>query len=80
MTEDMSASPAVTTDHQLQQQQQNQQAEHGLTCLAWSDCPFELPRLVVGGYSKIAVVWMCEGGKWKQVSAVWPVDMVCSVH
>jgi hypothetical protein len=62
-----SGSASATVDQQLQLQQQ---AEHGLTCLAWSDCPFELPRLVVGGYSKVAVVWMCEGNKWKQVCSL----------
>lgn len=70
VTEDQASaagSVSVTAGaEQLQQQQQQPQAEHGLTCLAWSDCPFELPRLVVGGYSKVAVVWVCEGNKWKQ--------------
>lgn len=69
--EDQSAPAALSSspssEQHSQQPQQPQQAEHGLTCLAWSDCPFELPRLVVGGYSKVAVVWTCEGNKWKQV-------------
>lgn len=29
-----------------------------------ADCPFELPTLVVGGYSKCAVIWAEKGGKW----------------
>lgn len=35
----------------------NKRSEHGLTCVAWNDCPFEPARLVVGGYSKKAVVY-----------------------
>jgi hypothetical protein len=42
-------------------------SEHGVTCLSWNDCPFESPRLVVGGYSKMAVVWECVDNKWRQV-------------
>jgi hypothetical protein len=41
--------------------------EHGLTALSWSDCPFENPKLVVGGYTCFASVWTQEGGKWMQV-------------
>mmetsp|Transcript_9588 Transcript_9588/g.14435 ORF Transcript_9588/g.14435 Transcript_9588/m.14435 type:complete len:328 (+) Transcript_9588:106-1089(+) len=41
-------------------------AEHGVTSLSWSDCPFESPKLVVGGYSKLAAVWSCDNGKWAQ--------------
>ena len=43
-------------------------SEHGLTCLSWNDCPFEVPKLVVGGYSSKAVVWTCDSGtKWREV-------------
>ena len=82
VTEDLHQNSSSEQQHQQHHQQQQQQqhstqlqapsthqlAEHGLTSVAWSDCSFELPRLVVGGYSKVAVVWICEGGKWKQVS------------
>lgn len=57
---------------QQQAQQQPQQTEHGLTCLAWSDCPFEDARLVVGGYTKIAAIWVWTAGKWKQEVALDP--------
>jgi nucleoporin SEH1 len=52
----------------------NLHSEHGLTCLAWSDCVFEQPRIAVGGYSRRAVVWVLDGssgggtGKWREVS------------
>jgi nucleoporin SEH1 len=41
-------------------------SSHGLTCLSWNDCPFELAKLAVGGYSKHAVVWSCDRktGRW----------------
>jgi nucleoporin SEH1 len=42
-------------------------SEHGLTCLSWCDSPFESPRLAVGGYSKRAVVFVQNNGKWTQV-------------
>lgn len=42
-------------------------SEHGLTCLSWCDSPFESPRLAVGGYSKRAVVFVQNNGKWAQV-------------
>ena len=43
-------------------------SEHGLTCLSWSDCPFEVPKLVIGGYSSKAVIWTCDSGsKWREV-------------
>lgn len=35
-------------------------SEHGLTCLAWCDCPFEPAKIAVGGYSKRAVVFALE--------------------
>lgn len=45
-------------------------SEHGLTSLSWSDCPFEAPKLVVGGYSSRAVVWTCDSGsKWREVGS-----------
>lgn len=34
--------------------------EHGLTCLAWNDCPFEPAKIAVGGYSKRAIVYAVE--------------------
>lgn len=37
-----------------------------MTCLSWSDCPFEHPKLVVGGYSKSAAVWTFEESKWQK--------------
>jgi nucleoporin SEH1 len=45
-------------------------SEHGLTALSWSDCPFEAPKLVVGGYSSKVLVLTCDSGtKWRQVLA-----------
>lgn len=46
-------------------------SEHGLTCLCWSDCVFERPRLAVGGFSRRAVVWIFDDtagstGKWRE--------------
>lgn len=38
--------------------------EHGATCLSWSDCPFEHPKLAVGGFSKTACVWTYEESRW----------------
>mmetsp|Transcript_22016 Transcript_22016/g.37189 ORF Transcript_22016/g.37189 Transcript_22016/m.37189 type:complete len:365 (+) Transcript_22016:54-1148(+) len=70
VTEDQASAAVSVSVIAGAEQQQQPQAEHGLTCLAWSDCPFELPRLVVGGYSKVAVVWVCEGSKWKQELAL----------
>ncbi len=32
-------------------------SEHGLSSLAWNDCPFEPGRLAVGGYSKRVVIY-----------------------
>ncbi len=46
-------------------------SEHGVTCLAWSECAFESPRIVVGGHMRKPAVWVCDnGGKWHQVSPV----------
>lgn len=42
-------------------------SEHGATCLSWSDCPFEHPKIVVGGYSKSAAVWTLEDSRWQKV-------------
>ena len=41
-------------------------SEHGATCLSWSDCPFEHPKIVVGGYSKAAAVWTFEDSRWQK--------------
>eukprot|EP00607_Mallomonas_marina_P007910 CAMPEP_0182424008 /NCGR_PEP_ID=MMETSP1167-20130531/10133_1 /TAXON_ID=2988 /ORGANISM="Mallomonas Sp, Strain CCMP3275" /LENGTH=328 /DNA_ID=CAMNT_0024603469 /DNA_START=106 /DNA_END=1089 /DNA_ORIENTATION=+ len=42
-------------------------SDHGATCLAWNECVFEPPKLVVGGYSRYASIWKCDnGGKWHQ--------------
>ena len=44
-------------------------SEHGLVCLAWSDCPFEPAKLVIGGYSSRAVVWTLDANnRWREVS------------
>jgi nucleoporin SEH1 len=43
-------------------------SEHGATALSWSDCPFEAPKLVVGGYSRTAAVWTYEDSRWRKVS------------
>ena len=51
-------------------------AEHGVTSLSWSDCSFEPPKLVVGGYSKLATVWTCDAGKWIQECTLDPHDGV----
>lgn len=32
-------------------------SEHGLTCLSWNTTPFEPVRIVVGGYSKHAIIF-----------------------
>lgn len=45
-------------------------SEHGLTCLSWSDCPFEIPRLAIGGHSKRAVVWALKNSKWIEESVL----------
>ena len=37
---------------------------NGVTCLSWSECPFEPPKLVVGGNSGRAIVWSYNSGKW----------------
>lgn len=42
-------------------------SEHGLTCIAWNDCPFEPAKLAVGGYSKIARVFSVEKNTLKEV-------------
>eukprot|EP01041_Mallomonas_annulata_P012857 gene12857-27109_t len=48
------------------------ESEHGITSLAWNECPFEPPKIVVGGFSKKAVIWACDtGGKWHQE---WVLD------
>jgi hypothetical protein len=44
-------------------------SEHGATSLSWSDCPFEAPKLVVGGYSRTAAVWTYEDSRWRKVAA-----------
>lgn len=36
-------------------------SEHGLTCMAWNDCPFEPHKFAVGGYSKRAVILSLDG-------------------
>jgi WD40 repeat protein len=43
-------------------------SEHGLTCVAWNDCPFEPAKLAVGGYSKVARVYSLEKNTLKEVS------------
>jgi hypothetical protein len=42
-------------------------SEHGLTCVAWNDCPFEPAKLAVGGYSKVARVYSLEKNTLKEV-------------
>jgi WD40 repeat protein len=42
-------------------------SEHGLTCIAWNDCPFEPAKIAVGGYSKIARVLSLERNTLKEV-------------
>ena len=42
-------------------------SEHGLTCVAWNDCPFEPAKLAVGGYSKVARVLSLEKNTLKEV-------------
>lgn len=49
------------------QSSNNQIVEHGLTSLSWSDCPFESPKLVVGGYNCCGTVWTHENNKWNLV-------------
>ena len=43
-------------------------SEHGLTCIAWNDCPFEPAKLAVGGYSKIARVLTLEKNTLREVT------------
>jgi hypothetical protein len=48
-------------------------SEHGITCLAWSDCVFEPAKIAVGGYSKRAAIWTFDdnpaggAGSWVEV-------------
>jgi WD40 repeat protein len=42
-------------------------SEHGLTCVAWNDCPFEPAKLAVGGYSRVARVYSLEKNSLKEV-------------
>lgn len=42
-------------------------SEHGLTCVAWNDCPFEPAKLAVGGYSTVARVLSLEKNTVKEV-------------
>ena len=43
-------------------------SEHGLTCIAWNDCPFEPAKIAVGGYSKVARVLSLEKNTLREVS------------
>ena len=42
-------------------------SEHGLTCVSWNDCQFEPARLVVGGYSRKAIIFRLEGSNLIEV-------------
>lgn len=48
-------------------QKKRNSSEHGLTCIAWNDCPFEPAKLAVGGYSKIARVLSVEKNTLREV-------------
>jgi hypothetical protein len=49
---------------------------NGVTSISWNDSPFEPPKLVVGGYSKMATVWSCNNGRWLKVSAILKQNLV----
>lgn len=49
-------------------QKKRASSEHGLTCIAWNDCPFEPAKIAVGGYSKIARVLTLEKNTLREVS------------
>jgi len=49
----------------LQDSFEVEQEKGGLLCLSWNDATFEPQKLVVGGYSKNAQIWVCDaGGRW----------------
>mmetsp|Transcript_8172 Transcript_8172/g.13578 ORF Transcript_8172/g.13578 Transcript_8172/m.13578 type:complete len:273 (-) Transcript_8172:1027-1845(-) len=53
-------------------------SEHGLTCLAWNDCPFEPAMIAVGGYSKTARVYSFDRNTLKEECSLG--DHVNPVH
>ena len=67
--------PDITANYNLSE---HGFSEHGLTCLSWSDCPFEAPRIAVGGYSKRAVIWSYLNSKWIEVLILYHF-LICSI-
>jgi nucleoporin SEH1 len=65
----------VLLEYQVEDTQSSSSAssstsEHGLTCLAWCDCPFEPAKIAVGGYSRRAVVFTLERNNTLKVECV----------
>lgn len=58
-------------------------SEHGIQCLAWNESPFDdATRLVCGGYSKRAAVWVKDAGQpWRKVMLTTTVcKLSASIH
>jgi hypothetical protein len=65
-----SSSSALNNPNPSQLLSSKYPSEHGLTCLGWNDCQFEPPRIVVGGFSRKAIVFRIEGASLSEVSII----------
>lgn len=60
-------------------QKKRASSEHGLTCIAWNDCPFEPAKIAVGGYSKIARVLTLEKNTLREVICLQPLRCTSTI-
>lgn len=54
-------------------------SEHGLTSLAWNDCPFEPGRLAVGGFSKRVVIYSVAESTLNEVQSIFLQFFMCNL-